>query len=74
MAYNQNAKLKTHAEHDKPVFVLRVVGVEKSDRIFVKENGLSFIKGDFVPAYILLVLALVPFEMNPTHMYSVCIT
>ena len=73
MANNENAKPETHAEHDESVFVLRMVGIEETNGVLVKKNGLCFFERDFVLFNILFVFALAPFESNLIHMYSVCI-
>ena len=44
MAHDQNAEAGTHAKKNEAVFVLRMVGVIESDRVFIEKDGLGFFK------------------------------
>jgi hypothetical protein len=71
---NKNAKRETHAEHNKTVLVLGMIRVDVAHCIFIEEDRLGFLEGNFVLSLILLALPVVPFESNITHMYTVFIS
>lgn len=72
VAYDQNAEFKTHAQHNKSVFVLRMVRVEKANGVLVQKYRLGFLERDAVFPYVFPILACIPLEPQVIHIYNVC--
>ena len=45
MAYDKNPELRAHTQHQKSIFVFRVIRIEVSDGILIIEYFTSFLEG-----------------------------
>jgi hypothetical protein len=45
VAYNENAKIEAHAEHDESVLILRMLGIKESHGVLIKKYGLYILYG-----------------------------
>ena len=68
---DQDTEHKADAEHNEPILLLRMIGIEETDRVLVEEDRPGFLERHLVLSLILAVLPLVPLELNVTHMVSV---
>ncbi len=68
---DQNPQLKADSQHDKPIFVFRMIRIKEPNGVFIKEHRSSFFKANAVLASVQPVLGLVPLETNFLHMYNV---
>jgi len=62
MAYNEDPRIRTHSEQQKPFLMFSMVWVGHEPRIFIEEDGLSFFKGNSMLAFVCLGLFGVPLE------------
>lgn len=71
MAHDQRPQFQTQAQHDKPVFLLRMVRVIIADRVLVEKDRLRLLERHAMLAFILSALPLVPLESDIVHKYIV---
>jgi len=67
MAYHQNAQLGAYAKQEKPILPFTMSVVIEFDSVCIEEHCLSFFERDPVFPPILLVLLLVPLELQFIH-------
>ncbi len=74
VADNQNAERETQAQHEKTILVLRMIRIEKSQRMVVQKYRLRLLKRDTVLSNIVSIFLLIPLKPNTSHAYSVHIS
>ena len=67
MTYYEHPGLDAHTEHDKALFLVRVIFIIILDRIVIEEYGLGFFKRNAMFLLICFILPWVPFESNHTY-------
>ena len=71
MAHNEDAKRETHAEHQEPVLILRMVWVEEASGFLIEEDRLGLLERHLMLSLVRSTFPLVPLEYDVTHMYTV---
>lgn len=71
MANDERAQGRAEAQKDKPVFVVRMVGIVDEQTLIIRESGLRFFERNPMLTLVCTALRLVPFETKFDHDYNV---
>ena len=71
MAHNENAELSTHAQKEKAILLLRMIGIVLEPRVVIVKDRLRFLKGYAVFFLVQLGLCRVPDETKLFPNYSI---
>lgn len=71
MTYNQRVQVSARAEKNKSIFGVRVLRIFDQQGMLIRKHRFGFMERNPVFANVLLILSLVPLELNALNMYII---